>query len=80
MLIWQNITLSDGITSQHKVTRPQGDNTEITIPMYNFMLFYTFKIVVAIASLRGFSKSLKKLGKVTFFMIFIISQTLFSGH
>ena len=52
-----NSTLSDGITSQHKVTRPQGDNTETTIPMYSFMLFYTFEMAVAIASLRGFSKS-----------------------
>ena len=44
-------------SGQHKVTRPQGDNTETTMPRCSFILFYAFKMAVAIASLRGFSKS-----------------------
>ena len=33
----------------------QSDNTETTIPSYNFMFFYVFKMAVAIVSLRGFA-------------------------
>ena len=33
----------------------QSDNTKTTIPRFNFMFFYVFKMAVAIVSLRGFA-------------------------
>ena len=53
----RNSTVGPVSSGQHKVTRPQGDNTETTMPRCSFILFYAFKMAVAIASLRGFSKS-----------------------
>ena len=53
---WPSSTVGPVSSGQHKVTRTQGDNTETTIPRHSFMTFYAFKMVVAIAFLRGFSK------------------------
>ena len=44
------------VENGHKITKKlfgwtQSDNTKITIPMYNFMFFYVFKMAVAIAFL-----------------------------
>ena len=38
-----------------KIVRTQCDNSRTTIPRFNFMLFYVFKMAMAIAFLRGFA-------------------------
>ena len=56
--IFGQTTTEDPVSSgQHKINRQQHNSTLTITSRHRFMLFYAFKMAVAIAFLRGNSKS-----------------------